>query len=129
MGTKVRMSAGFVVAIDRTDPVVVMTTEGDMDTATASRLDACVETAIRDYDRHVVLDASRITFVDSTGITALVSALRRLNRSRRRLALAVGTRSPLGRALEVTGLDHTFEIFRTVDEAVEALAGAPLIGR
>ena len=124
------MSAGaFAVAIDRTDPVVVMTTSGEMDAATIGRLESCVDTAIRDHEGHVVLDASGVTFVDSTGITALVSTLRRLNRSRRRFGLAVGAAGQLGRALEITGLDHTFECFATVDEAVEALAHAPLIGR
>ena len=37
---------------------------------------------------------AQITFIDSTGITALVSGLRRLNRARRRLALACDTGWP-----------------------------------
>lgn len=124
------MSGGsFAVSIDRTDPVVVMTTSGEMDTSTVSRLDACVDQAIRDHEGHVVLDAADVTFVDSTGITALVSALRRLNRSRRRLALALPSGGPVSRALEVTGLDHTFECFPSARAAVAALDGAPLIGR
>ncbi len=124
------MSGGtFAVAIDRTDPVVVMTASGEMDAATVSRLEACVEVAIRDHENHVVLDASAVTFVDSTGITALISALRRLNRSRRRLAVATPSGGPLRRALEITGLVHTFDCFGSVDGAVGELDGAPLIGR
>ena len=125
------MSAGqpLTVAIDRTDPVVVISVSGEMDAATVSRLDAVIDAAIREHEHHVVLDAAGVTFIDSTGITALISGLRRLNRSRRRMALAFEPSGPLGRALEITGLDHTFECHASTDNAVRALADAPLIGR
>jgi anti-sigma B factor antagonist len=125
------MSAGqpLLVAIDRTEPVVVITVSGEMDASTVGRLDSAIDEAIRDHERHVVLDAADVSFIDSTGITALISGLRRLNRSRRRMALACGTGGPVGRALEITGLDHTFECHTTADDAVEALSDAPLIGR
>jgi anti-sigma B factor antagonist len=124
------MSAGnFAVAIDRTDPVLVLVASGEMDAATVRRLDEALDQTIAEHEAHVVLDAQAVTFVDSTGVTSLISGLRRLNRSRRRLALAFPPGSPLHRALEVTGLDHTFECHATVDEAVQTLQGAPLIGR
>ena len=124
------MSAGnFAVGIDRTEPVLVLLAQGEMDAATVRRLDAVLDQAIAEYETHVVLDAQGVTFVDSTGVTSLISGLRRLNRSRRRLALAFPQNSPLHRALEVTGLVHTFEWYVTVDDAVQALEGAPLIGR
>ena len=125
------MSAGqpLTVAIERTDPVVVIAATGEMDASTVGHIDAAIDEAIRDYERHVVLDATRISFIDSTGITALVSGLRRLNRSRRRLALAFSPSGPLGRALEITGLDHTFECHASTRDAVASLSDAPLIGR
>jgi len=125
------MSAGqpFLVAIERTDPVVVITAAGELDAATVGRLDSAIDEAIREHEHHVVLDASGVSFVDSTGITALIGGLRRLNRSRRRLALACTAGGPVGRALEITGLDHTFECHATVQDAEQALSGAPLIGR
>jgi anti-anti-sigma factor len=124
------MSAGnFAVSVDRTDPVLVLVASGEMDAATVSRLDAALDQSIADHEAHVVLDARAVTFVDSTGVTSLISGLRRLNRSRRRLALSFPPGSPLHRALEVTGLDHTFECHASVEDAVQALEGAPLIGR
>ena len=125
------MSAGqpFLVAIERTDPVVVITAAGELDAATVGRLDSAIDEAIREHEHHVVLDASGVSFVDSTGITALISGLRRLNRSRRRLALACTAGGPVGRALEITGLDHTFECHATAQDAVDTLSGAPLIGK
>jgi anti-sigma B factor antagonist len=124
------MSAGnFAVDIDRTEPVVVLVAAGEMDAATVGRLDAVLDQSIAEHEGHVVLDAQGVTFVDSTGVTSLISGLRRLNRSRRRLALAFPQSSPLHRALEVTGLVHTFEWYGSIEDAVQALEGAPLIGR
>jgi anti-sigma B factor antagonist len=124
------MSAGdFAVVTDRTHPVVVLRATGEMDAATVTRLDAAIDAALTEHHGHVVIDAAGVTFVDSTGITSLISGLRRLNRSRRRLALAFPAGGPVQRALEVTGLDHTFECFSAVEDAIGALDGAPLIGR
>ena len=119
----------FSVVLEQTHPVVVVAASGEVDAATVAELDAVFNTAVTDHDTHVVVDARGITFIDSTGISALVAGMRRLNRSRRRMAVACETSGPVGRALEVTGLDHTFECHTTTDAAVAALAGAPLIGR
>lgn len=124
------MTAGdFAVLLEQTEPVVVLRATGEMDAATVNRLDTALEQTISEHDGHVVIDATTVTFIDSTGVTSLISGLRRLNRSRRRLALAFAGGSPIARALEVTGLDHTFECHGTVDDAVATLAAAPLIGR
>ncbi len=125
------MSAGetLSVVVDRTDPVVVITITGELDAATVGQIDAAIDTAIRDHEHHVVLDTAGVTFIDSTGITALISGLRRLNRSRRRLALSCTFGGPVGRALQITGLDHTFECHAATEDAVSALSNAPLIGR
>ncbi len=122
-------SGDFTVNIERTDPVVVLVASGEMDAATVRRLDSVLDQTLAEHEVHVVLDARGVTFVDSTGVTSLISGLRRLNRSRRRFALAFASGSPLARALQVTGLDHTFDCFGTPDDAVQALEGAPLIGR
>lgn len=123
------MAGDFTVALERTEPVVVVSVAGEVDAATVGELDGLFETAITEHSAHVVLDATGITFIDSTGISALVAGMRRLNRSRRRLALVCASSGPVGRALQVTGLDHTFEVHEATDDAVAALDGAPQIGR
>src|SRR4051794_20905603 len=123
------MAGQFTVMIERDQPVVVMVATGEVDASTVAQLDEVFEAAVTDHDSHVVLDLQAITFIDSTGISSLVAGLRRLTRSRRRLALACNPGGAVGRALQVTGLDHTFECHDTADAAVSALADAPLIGR
>ncbi len=117
------------VSLARAGSLVVVTAAGEVDAASVAALDSALDEAIREHDHHVVLDACGVTFIDSTGITLLVGGMRRLNRTRRRLALACATSGPVGRALEITGLDHTFECHATAEGAVGALADAPLLGR
>jgi anti-sigma B factor antagonist len=119
----------FSVALDASGPVVLLVAAGEVDAASVGELDAAVERAVTEHASHVVIDAEGVTFIDSTGITALVGAMRRLNRSRRRLALACAHGSPTGRALAMTGLDRSFEVHPTTAAAVAALAEAPLLGR
>src|SRR3954470_3040775 len=119
----------FEIVVDRTEPVVVLTATGEIDAASVGAVTAAFDEAITRHERHVVLDAGGITFIDSTGVSALVAAMRRLNRTRRRMGVACQPSSPLGRALEMTGLDHTFDVHSTVAAAVASLGDAPLIGR
>ena len=119
----------FSIALQATGPVVVLVAAGEVDAHSVNDLGAAFESVVTEHDRHVVIDAAGITFIDSTGITALVAGMRRLNRSRRRLALACAPGSPLGRALAMTGLDRSFEVHPTAEAAIGALSAAPLLGR
>jgi anti-sigma B factor antagonist len=119
----------FAIDVDAGGPVLLLRVGGEVDASTAGALGEAFDLAVREHEGHVVLDAGGVTFIDSTGISTLVAGMRRLNRTRRRLALACEPASPLGRALEMTGLHHTFDVHRTADAAVAALAGAPLLGR
>jgi anti-anti-sigma factor len=119
----------FTLTLGRTDSVALITVGGEVDVATVGRLSGALDEAIREHDRHVVVDGGAITFIDSTGISAIVAAMRRLNRTRRRLGVACTAGSVLGRQLAVTGLDRSLDVHPTADAAVMALADAPLLGR
>ena len=118
----------FGVALTAVSPVVVLAASGDVDADTVDTLTNALDDAIRDHDRHVVLDGRQIGFIDSTGMSAMLAAMKRLNRTRRRLALVYGP-GALSRALEVSGLHHTFEVHPSVEAAVSVLATAPQLGR
>jgi anti-sigma B factor antagonist len=119
----------FSIALEASGPVVVLVATGEVDAHTVADLSAAVDRAVTEHERHVVIDAEAITFIDSTGITALVAGMRRLNRSRRRLAVACAPGSPTGRALAMTGLDRSLEVHPSLSAAVASLADAPLLGR
>jgi anti-sigma B factor antagonist len=56
----------------------VLTVGGEIDYANSPRLRARVVDAIEDGARHLVLDFSAVTFVDSTTIGVLIGAITRL---------------------------------------------------
>ena len=122
-------AASFVVAVLETEPVVLLRAGGDVDAASVEGLTGALDQAIREHPGHVVLDADAITFIDSTGVTALMTAMRRLHRDRRRLAIACGQGCALEQALRMTGLDHTFDLHPTAAAAMEHMAEAPRLGR
>jgi anti-sigma B factor antagonist len=70
----------------------------------------------------LVVDLTAATFIDSTGIGTLVTALKRLTKSGGSLEL-VCTEQNLLRIFELTGLDRLLSIHPSRDEALGALAG------
>jgi anti-sigma B factor antagonist len=64
----------------------------------------------------LVLDLSGVEFIDSTGLSVLLTALRRLSQSDGSLALVCANPTVL-RLFHVTSLDNTFAIFAGRDAA------------
>lgn len=69
----------------------------------------------------VIIDLSRVTFMDSTGLGVLIGALKRMRAARADLLLVVNDYD-LEHLFELTGLDGSFRIYRSRDEALETLA-------
>ena len=73
----------------------------------------------------VLVDLSDCEFIDSTGLSLLVEAKRRLSEERRRFGVCCPD-ADVRRLLELTGIDEAVGLFDTRDQAVTALRnGAP----
>ena len=83
---------------------LVMALGGEIDLEVAPRLRAALEAHA---EEDLVLDLSRVTFVDSTGFSALVHVLRQRRAAERELPLRTPSR-PVRRLLELSGLDQVF---------------------
>jgi anti-sigma B factor antagonist len=92
------------------DGHVILAVAGEVDLATAPQLAQCL-TAITDRD--VRVDLSAVTFLDSSGVSALVAGSRALTAGGHRLR-TFGERDNVRRVLEISGLDSLFH----GDEAV-----------
>ncbi len=66
---------------------------------------------------NVWIDLTDVEFIDSTGLSVLLNALRRVTRQQGSLALVVSNPTVL-RLFEITRLDSTFDIAPTRDEAI-----------
>jgi anti-sigma B factor antagonist len=60
---------------------------GELDIGTAPKLDAAVDRALEDGCREVVLDLGGTTFMDSTGLSALIRAARAIDQRRGKMAV------------------------------------------
>ena len=94
------------VVVEDGQPVVMM--RGEIDLATADRLDTVLTQALAAGPR-MVLDLRDITFMDSTGINALVAAIHQLGPTPGRIVLR-DPADPVRRVLAVAGIDHLFHI-------------------
>ena len=102
----------------------VLALRGELDVATMPSLDEALAGAVRtDGTPRLLMDLSEVTFIDSTALMRLLTALRELNRRGGRMVLACSNPTVL-RLFEVTRTDETFEIFPTRDRALGRLEAA-----
>jgi len=92
--------------------------EGEVDLATAPAFKADIEQLLADGYVNVVVDLTRVTFIDSTALGVLIGSVRRLRERDGRLVL-VASGFPVMRPLTLTGLDRVFTIVATREEAAE----------
>lgn len=82
-----------------------------------------LDRSLADDDGHVIIDFSRINYIDSTGIGELVGYLGRFGDQRRKLIL-VNPSGRITKLLEVARLDSLFPTYPTVEEAMRQEARA-----
>lgn len=92
------------------DGVCVVAASGSYDLYSITPLSEALNAAVREYPR-VVLDASRITFADSTLLNLLILTQRSVD-----LRVAAPTQQ-LRRLLEITGVDTVLKVRATLEEA------------
>jgi anti-sigma B factor antagonist len=88
---------------------VVVVAEGELDLYTSPRLREILTERIDAGTRHLVIDLARVTFVDSTALGVMVSALKRVKAEGGALELRSPTPSAR-KVLEITGLNRVFTV-------------------
>lgn len=100
---------------------VVVEVRGEVDLSSLDALEQCLSTVLAGEAPAIVLDLSRMGFVDAAGLRVLLRAKRRAA-SRGRPFVLAGPRAAVARLLVVTDLDRRFTIFPTVAEAAAAFS-------
>jgi anti-sigma B factor antagonist len=88
----------------------VIVVRGEIHVQTAPRFSQRLSEAIDSGNTAIVLDLSGVEFIDSTGLSVLLSGLRRVTQLQGRLALVCANPTVL-RLFQITSLDETFDIF------------------
>ncbi|MFF3485737.1 STAS domain-containing protein [Streptomyces sp. NPDC002701] len=116
------MSTDLQVTVrDDHEDLVVVTVAGALDFRTIATLRERATDAATGH-RHLVLDMSRVTFCDSSGLNTLLRLLRHVRDNGATLTLT-GVPAQTKRLLTITGADAVFTIRDNLGEALEALGG------
>jgi anti-sigma B factor antagonist len=91
---------------------------GEIDVMTAPRLHETLAEVIAESPSSLLVDLANVTFIDSTGLGALVVAHRHLEERGGRLRL-VSVPPAVAQVLEVTGLTSRFEVYPDMDAVGE----------
>jgi anti-sigma B factor antagonist/stage II sporulation protein AA (anti-sigma F factor antagonist) len=91
----------FDISVSQNDGTSIVRMSGELDLASSDRLSALLAEL---SDRTVVVDLAGLTFIDSSGIAALVAAKDRLQSAGRELVLT-RPQPNVDRVLEMTGLE------------------------
>jgi anti-sigma B factor antagonist len=103
------------------DAVCIVTPAGEIDLATAPAFKSRLVGLLSEGFSRFVVDLSQVGYLDSTGLGVLIAFSRRLTEDGV-IALAQPPAS-VSALLEITGLDATFEVFPTLDEALAYARG------
>lgn len=96
------MASEFSLDIERQGDVAVIVLVGDVDLRTCDQLSAAASALLNEVKR-VVVDLSRATFLDSSGLSVLIAARQEADRLARDFSIR-GARGPVARVLHVAGL-------------------------
>jgi anti-sigma B factor antagonist len=106
----------FAIEAVQTGRHLVLVVHGDVDVATApalrDRLNAAVDAATS-----VVVDLTRVPFMDSTGLGVLVAASNRADGAGRTIALA-GPQQIVRNALRLVQVDTVVDVYDSVADAL-----------
>jgi anti-sigma B factor antagonist len=97
----------------------ILRVAGEVDVYTAPMMREQIHDLAAKGTVHVIADLSRVEFIDSTGLGALIGGLKRVREDGGWLALVISTPRIL-RVFQLTGLTRVFDVHGTVAEAVSA---------
>jgi len=97
----------------------VVSVHGEIDLAAAPRLREALIASVAQGHRRVVVDLTETEFLDSTGLGALVTGLKRIRAQGGEMRV-VCTSPRVCKVFEITSLDRVLALFDTVDDACTA---------
>ena len=98
------------------DNVSVITLEGEIDVYTSIQLKQDISDILAAGVKYLVLNLSKVEYLDSTGLGVLIGTLKKLRESGGNMII-VGPAMRIMRIFEITGLYKIFAIYATEEEA------------
>ncbi|WP_017222217.1 STAS domain-containing protein [Moritella dasanensis] len=96
------------------DGIIILPIATDLDTEHVVSIQPSLEALVDDHAENIILDFTHVTFIDSTGIGAIVFLFKRLTSQRRTLSL-----------LKVSGQPHKLMTMLRVENAIPFIEDIP----
>ena len=110
--------------IEERGEVVIARVTGELDIAEAAVTGDRVSGALPSEARGLVVDFTRLEFIDSSGIAMLFQLVRQVSARRQELHVAAVPGGPVARVLEIVEFERAAPVHEDVESAVAAAAGA-----
>ncbi len=107
----------FEISTDHVDGYTVIAARGEIDVDTSVPLRETIAQRVVEGHVHLVIDLTDVTFIDSTGLGALLGGRRRAHSLEGSFKVVCEHPTVL-RMFTITGLDSVFSIHGTLDAAV-----------
>lgn len=99
------------------DFCVIRVEEARIDASAAVDFKETLRQLTRDAPPQVILDLSEVDFVDSSGLGAIVAAMKHLAPERE--LLLAGLTPSVDKVFQLTRMDSVFRIFRSLEDALD----------
>ena len=103
--------------------IVIVALKGRLDSSSAPQLGKSVEKVLLASHPKLAVDMSGVTFIDSSGLSALVQVMKRC-RERQGAMVIFGLQQTVRMIFELTRLDKAFDLFPSEKEALKFFPAA-----
>jgi anti-sigma B factor antagonist len=114
-----KKSVSSTFPMPRKDRPNVLPLEGEIDLHVSPTVTASLNIMIEKKPKQLVVDLSRVTYIDSAGLAAFIEGMQKVEAYGGKFALA-SLQETVRSIFEISRLDQVFRIFPDVDAALAA---------
>jgi anti-sigma B factor antagonist len=97
-------------------PTKIVPLEGEIDLHVSPRIAAALNAALKEKPRNLVVDMSKVPYIDSSGLAVLIEAMQNVEKYGGKFSLAA-LQENVKPIFEIARLDQVFRIFPDVEAA------------
>jgi anti-sigma B factor antagonist len=117
MAEVMKKSAPPAFPMPRKDRPNVLPLEGEIDLHISANVAASLQMMIEKKPKRLIVDLARVSYIDSSGLAALIEGMQNVQQYGGKLALA-GLQEPVRTIFEIARLDQVFRIYPDVTTAL-----------
>ena len=109
----------MILKTERQGSNLIVLIDGELDLETAPLFKEMIEKKLNQYEsvRHLILDLEKVSFIDSSGLGAILGRYKRLSEQGGRIS-AIKVSQPIKRVLELSGLLKVIKIYDNCQQAI-----------